>query len=765
MPSQSKKPIILVDGSSYLYRAFHIPNLQRLTNPAGQPTGAIYGVINMLRSLIREFQPDSLVVVFDAKGKTFRDELYEEYKANRPSMPDDMRVQIEPLHAIIKALGLPMLIEPGVEADDVIGTLAAQASAKGLTTVISTGDKDMAQLVNQHVTLINTMTNTTMDEAGVVEKFGVRPDQIIDYLALVGDTSDNIPGVPSCGPKTAVKWLAAHNDLETVMAEADSVKGKIGEKLRASLDFLPLSQTLTTIKTDVSLEASIEQLTIEPHNSDVLAEIYETQGFRTWSREIASGKGSVADIASMASGAGADSDKNGEGEETAVASELHTNYENMGTIIVPMAFFLGIEMVMLKNYYKRQKDAVHVRLKNQSLISELKGKNSNLARAQREAQQAATAKSEFLARMSHEVRTPINGVSGGADMLTRTELTADQLGWVNTIRSSSEDILVLINELLDHTHINNNELELNQHTFQLEACLQNSMSRLEEAHPDAALSIQFSENVPDTIFSDSLRVTQVLEHLVDNACKFSQNGEVNVVVDLTTDVAINKTNTETLRIKVTDDGIGIPVDKRESIFADLEQIDGGMSRQFGGMGIGLTLSKQLVTLLGGMLTVDSDEGRGSTFTVLLPLHSVGDSPQASGTQSSLAGLRVLVAEDNLVNQLMLEAMLEQLDCVVTLAEDGHEALEAMKEHDFDMVFMDCQMPRMSGLEATAAARDQGVEAPIVAVTANTEAGDRERCLKSGMNDYVTKPVNQQTIASILERYTSGLESDSMAVTA
>ena len=331
MPSQSKKPIILVDGSSYLYRAFHIPNLQRLTNPAGQPTGAIYGVINMLRSLIREFQPDSLVVVFDAKGKTFRDVLYGEYKANRPSMPDDMRVQIEPLHAIIKALGLPMLIEPGVEADDVIGTLAAQASAKGLTTVISTGDKDMAQLVNQHVTLINTMTNTTMDEAGVVEKFGVRPDQIIDYLALVGDTSDNIPGVPSCGPKTAVKWLAAHNDLETVMAEADSVKGKIGEKLRASLDFLPLSQTLTTIKTDVSLEASIEQLTIEPHNSDVLAEIYETQGFRTWSREIASGKGSVADIASMASGAGADSDKNGEGEETAVASELHTNYETITT--------------------------------------------------------------------------------------------------------------------------------------------------------------------------------------------------------------------------------------------------------------------------------------------------------------------------------------------------------------------------------------------------------------------------------------------------
>jgi len=333
MPSQSKKPIILVDGSSYLYRAFHIPNLQRLTNPAGQPTGAIYGVINMLRSLIREFQPECLVVVFDAKGKTFRDDLYTEYKANRPSMPDDMRVQIEPLHAIIKAMGLPMLIESGVEADDVIGTLAAQATEKGLPTVISTGDKDMAQLVNKHVTLINTMTNTTMDEAGVVEKFGVRPDQIIDYLALVGDTSDNIPGVPSCGPKTAVKWLAAHDNLETVMAEADAVKGKIGEKLRASLEFLPLSQTLTTIKTDVPLESSIDQLTIAAHDTKALAELYETQGFRTWSKEIAAGKGSVADIASTATGAGsANSGNADEGSSSATSSVAeNANYETITT--------------------------------------------------------------------------------------------------------------------------------------------------------------------------------------------------------------------------------------------------------------------------------------------------------------------------------------------------------------------------------------------------------------------------------------------------
>lgn len=331
MPSQSKKPIILVDGSSYLYRAFHIPNLQRLTNPAGEPSGAIYGVMNMLRSLLREYQPDSLVVVFDAKGKTFRDELYTEYKATRASMPDDMRVQIEPLHSIIKALGLPMLIEPGVEADDVIGTLAAEATEKELPVIISTGDKDMAQLVNPHVTLINTMTSTSMDEAGVMEKFGVRPDQIIDYLALVGDTSDNIPGVPSCGPKTAVKWLAAHGTLEAVMAEADSVKGKIGEKLRASLEFLPLSKTLTTIKTDVPMELSVDQLTIGEHNPEALAELYEAQGFKTWSREIASGLGSAADIGNPGSATAGDS---GDKAESVVPSSVvaaNANYETVVT--------------------------------------------------------------------------------------------------------------------------------------------------------------------------------------------------------------------------------------------------------------------------------------------------------------------------------------------------------------------------------------------------------------------------------------------------
>ncbi|MEW8155583.1 MAG: DNA polymerase I, partial [Candidatus Thiodiazotropha endolucinida] len=247
-------PFVLVDGSSYLFRAYHA--LPDLSNSQGEPTGAIVGVLNMLRRLISDFDPDYMVVVFDAPGGSFRNEIYPEYKANRPPMPDDLRDQIEPLHAIIRAMGLPMLVVPGVEADDVIGTLARQATEQGIETMISTGDKDMAQLVNEHVTLINTMSETTTDMAGVMDKFGVRPDQIIDYLALVGDTVDNIPGVPKCGPKTAAKWLNTYDTLDNLITHADEIKGKIGENLRASLTQLPLSRELATIKLDVSLEMS-----------------------------------------------------------------------------------------------------------------------------------------------------------------------------------------------------------------------------------------------------------------------------------------------------------------------------------------------------------------------------------------------------------------------------------------------------------------------------------------------------------------------------
>ncbi|MGV6826347.1 MAG: DNA polymerase I [bacterium] len=268
----SKPPFILVDGSSYLFRAYHA--LPPLTNSRGEPTGAIVGVINMLRKLIDEYHPEHIGVVFDTPGKTFRDDLYAEYKANRPPAPDDLVAQIEPLYDIIRAMGLPLLLESGVEADDVIGTLATQAAEQGMATLISTGDKDMAQLVNDHVTLINTMSDTVTDADGVMAKFGVRPDQIIDFLALMGDTVDNIPGVPKCGPKTAAKWLAQFDTLDAVMANSDQVKGKIGESLRATLPQLPLSRELTTIKIDVPLDTDPSQLTPSTPDKEKLRELY-----------------------------------------------------------------------------------------------------------------------------------------------------------------------------------------------------------------------------------------------------------------------------------------------------------------------------------------------------------------------------------------------------------------------------------------------------------------------------------------------------------
>ncbi len=253
-----KKPLILVDGSSYLYRAFHA--LPPLTTSAGQPTGAVLGVLSMLQKLLAEQDPDRIAVVFDAKGKTFRDEIFEEYKANRPPMPDELRLQIDPLLDAIEAMGLPILRVAGVEADDVIGTLASRAASAGSPVLVSTGDKDMAQLVDGHVTLVNTMTGIEMNPAGVIEKFGVRPDQIVDYLALVGDSSDNIPGIPKVGPKTAAKWLADYGSIEGIKSHAGDIGGKVGESLRDHLERLDLSRQLATIVCDLDLDVGPEDL-------------------------------------------------------------------------------------------------------------------------------------------------------------------------------------------------------------------------------------------------------------------------------------------------------------------------------------------------------------------------------------------------------------------------------------------------------------------------------------------------------------------------
>lgn len=278
------KELVLVDGSSYLFRAFHA--LPPLVSSRGQPTGAVKGVINMIRALIKSHGDSNIAIVFDAKGKTFRNDIYEEYKAHRPPMPDDLRSQIEPIHKIIRAMGLPLLIVEGVEADDVIGTLARQAEKQKVPTLISTGDKDLAQLVDANVTLVNTMTNEVLDIEGVEKKFGVGPERIVDYLALMGDKSDNIPGVPGVGPKTAVKWLNEFGSMEGIIENAESIGGKIGERLRENINLLRLSHELATIKDDVELDFEISELTKADDDDELLFDLFSEMEFKTWIKEL-----------------------------------------------------------------------------------------------------------------------------------------------------------------------------------------------------------------------------------------------------------------------------------------------------------------------------------------------------------------------------------------------------------------------------------------------------------------------------------------------
>lgn len=278
-----ENPIILIDGSSYLYRAYHA--LPPLMSSKNQPTGAIRGVISMVKKILSDHPSSPLAVIFDAKGKTFRHEMYKEYKANRPPMPEDLVKQIEPINSIIKALGIKLVSVEGVEADDVIGTLANEASKLGLDTVISTGDKDMTQLVNEHIRIVNTMSGELLDEDGVEKKFGVKPELIIDYLALVGDTSDNVPGVEKVGPKTAVKWLVDYGNLEGIISNSKKISGKVGENLRNGLDQLLLSKELVTIKKDVPLEVGINDLSVGEEEKELLKKIYTELEFKTWLEE------------------------------------------------------------------------------------------------------------------------------------------------------------------------------------------------------------------------------------------------------------------------------------------------------------------------------------------------------------------------------------------------------------------------------------------------------------------------------------------------
>jgi DNA polymerase-1 len=288
----SAPDLVLVDGSSYLYRAFHA--LPPLTNSRGEPTGALHGVLNMLIKFLKDYKPTHIAIVFDASGRTFRDDIFAEYKAHRPPMPDDLRSQVEPLLTMIRAQGLPVLRIEGVEADDVIGTLACAASSAGRRVLISTGDKDMAQLVNESITLINTMSNSTLDRAGVKTKFDVFPEQIIDYLSLVGDSSDNIPGIDKVGPKTAAKWLNQYGTLDAVIANAGKIEGKVGENLRAGLTTLELARKLATIRTDCELPQSFDQLAITAPDVESLRALYQRYELRTLLRQLEGGEASSA---------------------------------------------------------------------------------------------------------------------------------------------------------------------------------------------------------------------------------------------------------------------------------------------------------------------------------------------------------------------------------------------------------------------------------------------------------------------------------------
>src|SRR5688572_29395475 len=276
------KTLLLVDGSSYLYRAFHA--LPDLRNSKGEPTGAVYGVLNMLRKLHKDVAADYSAVVFDAKGKTFRDDVYPQYKANREAMPGELTFQIEALHEAIHAFGWPLLVVDRVEADDVIGTLTKEAEREGFRVVISTGDKDMAQLVSPAVTLVNTMSNETLDVPGVEKKFGVKPELFIDYLTLIGDSIDNIPGVDKVGPKTACKWLVQYGSLDEVLRHAGDIGGVVGENLRKKLDWLPQARSLLTIKCDVPLGVRPEDLAMQPQEKATLAALFDRFEFKSWRR-------------------------------------------------------------------------------------------------------------------------------------------------------------------------------------------------------------------------------------------------------------------------------------------------------------------------------------------------------------------------------------------------------------------------------------------------------------------------------------------------
>ncbi len=427
-------------------------------------------------------------------------------------------------------------------------------------------------------------------------------------------------------------------------------------------------------------------------------------------------------------------------------------------IALPAAVFLVVQILLAKAYNSQLRETLGLRLLNDRMAENLVKHNAELHKANDQAKAANNAKSEFLARMSHEIRTPINGVLGMAEMLRNTDLNVDQSSAVNSLRGSGKELLDLINELLDVSTLESGSYELNNSDFNLHRLLTNIKKKQHGTIQSdrLELALQVDTNVPVMIHGDEHRLEQILSNLVGNAIKFSEQGIVELSVTTTTDDTA-------LQFCVTDNGIGIDHENQQSIFEVFQQGDGSITRQFGGSGLGLSIAKSFTELMGGEISVESAVGEGSTFIVDIPLtaavvqQSCVSQDDESEDEQALASLpaNVLVAEDNPINQAVITAMLEGFDCEVTMVENGEEALEALATTEYDIVFMDCQMPVMDGLSATQIARERGEKTPIVAVTANAMKGDREICLAAGMNDYVSKPLEADRLHFMLRHWAFG----------
>lgn len=426
-------------------------------------------------------------------------------------------------------------------------------------------------------------------------------------------------------------------------------------------------------------------------------------------------------------------------------------------IALPALCFMVVQVLLARSYHSQLRASLELKLLNEQLVSNLSAHNAELLKAQGEADAANIAKNEFLARMSHEIRTPINGVLGMADMLSKSDLDTEQANAVTNLRASGDTLLSLINELLDVSTLESGNHDLIMEDFDLHELIQQEVQLHQDKAEAKGLTLDFSiaSQVPVTINGDTRRLRQILGNLIGNAIKFSERGEISVAVDLYRCEHAG----QCIRYAVSDNGVGIEAEHQATIFDVFQQGDGSITRRFGGSGLGLSIAKSFAELMDGRISVTSSVGQGSTFFVDIPMRLATNQIVVNGNFATSADedlhrapARVLVAEDNPINQTVITSMLEGFDCDVTLVENGEEALQAIAECEFDIVFMDCQMPIMDGLSATQTARERGDKLPIVAVTANVMKGDREICLAAGMNDYVSKPLVAERLHSMLSQW-------------